>query len=147
MTTKKNTKSKVVTTKQKIGLGIGLTTAVVAAAGTYFIYGSKRAGKNRKAIKSWALKAKAEVLERLEQAKEMSQDEYEALLGTVVRAYTGVQDVTKGELKSFTTEMKDYWQAIEKATKPKSKKSKPHLLKKVKREPRKLPNKNQLNKV
>ena len=38
----------------------------MAAAGTYFLYGSKDAKKNRKAVKSWALKAKAEVLEALE---------------------------------------------------------------------------------
>ena len=31
----------------KIGIGIGLTTAAVSAAGAYFLYGSKQATKNR----------------------------------------------------------------------------------------------------
>ena len=53
---------------EKVGLGIGLTAAAVAAAGAYFLYGSKDANKNRKTVKSWMLKAKAEVLEQLEKA-------------------------------------------------------------------------------
>jgi hypothetical protein len=121
MATKKTSKQTSISDTQKVGIGVGLTAAVAAAAGAYFLYGSKGASKNRKAVKSWALKAKAEVLERLEQAKAMSKDEYEALLGTVVGAYTGVQNVTKSELKDFATEMKQHWHAIEKATKPKKK--------------------------
>ena len=58
-----------------VGIGIGLSTAAVAAASAYFLYGSKSAAKNRKTVKSWALKAKAEVLEKLEDAQEMTQEE------------------------------------------------------------------------
>lgn len=119
MATKKTTKKSGVSNSQKVGIGVGLTTAVVAAAGAYFLYGSKSASKNRKVVKSWALKAKADILEKLEQAKEMSKDEYESLVGAVTNAYTGAQNVTKGELKNFAMEMKNHWQAIEKATKPK----------------------------
>ena len=103
---------------QKIGVGVGLTAAAVAAAGAYFLYGSKGASKNRKAVKSWALKAKAEVLERLEGAKEMSQEEYEQLISSVASAYAGVKEASKGELKDFKTEMLDHWRAIERAAKP-----------------------------
>jgi len=131
MATKKSNPKTAVSETQKIGIGVGLTAAVVAAAGAYFLYGSKGASKNRKAVKSWALKAKAEVLERLEQAKQMSKEEYEALLSTVVGAYTGVQNITKGELKDFATEMKQHWQEIEKVTKPKKKVIKKVAAKKV----------------
>jgi hypothetical protein len=119
--TTKNTKNDKITGAQKVGIGVGLTAAAVAAAGAYFLYGSQSASKNRKAVKSWALKAKAEVLERLEQAKEMTKDEYESLIGNVVGAYAGVQNITKSELKNFASEMKEHWKAIEKATKPKKK--------------------------
>ena len=66
MATKKNAKA---ATKKNVGIGVGLTAAAVAAAGAYFLYGSKNAAQNRTKVKSWMLKAKAEVLEKLEQAE------------------------------------------------------------------------------
>ena len=106
---------------QKIGLGVGLTAAAVAAAGTFFLYGSKGASKNRKAVKSWALKAKAEVLEKLETAKQMSQEEYEQLIDTVGGVYSQVKEASKVDISGFKKEMKEYWNKIEKTAAPKKK--------------------------
>lgn len=99
---------------QKIGLGIGLTAAAVAAAGTYFLYGSKDAAKNRKTVKSWMLKAKAEVLEALEQAQEMSQEEYERMIDVVAATYAQVKTASKADIATFKKEMKEQWKNIEK---------------------------------
>lgn len=122
MATKKTTPSKAtLSDTQKIGLGVGLTAAAVAAAGTYFLYGSKGASKNRKAVKSWALKAKAEVLEKLETAKEMSKEEYEQLIDTVGGVYAQVKDASKVDISGFKKEMKEYWNKIEKTAAPKKK--------------------------
>jgi hypothetical protein len=99
-------------------IGVGLTTAAVAAAGAYFLYGSKSAVKNRKMVQSWALKAKAEVLEKLEDAKEMTQDEYEELVGSVAKAYSSAKTASQKDIKAFATEMTDHWKQIEKAAKP-----------------------------
>jgi hypothetical protein len=103
----------------KIGVGIGLTAAAVAAAGAYFLYGSKNAAKNRKAVKSWMLKAKAEVLEKLEDAKEMTEDQYQELVANVAAAYSGLKSATGPELKQFKAEMLEHWKGIERAAKPK----------------------------
>lgn len=108
---------------EEVAIGVGLTTAAVAAAGAYFLYGSKSAAKNRKTVKSWALKAKAEVLEKLEDAKEMSQDEYEELVQSVAGAYATAKTATKKDLKEFAAEMTEHWQEIEKAAKPLKKKA------------------------
>ena len=121
------------TDNQKIGLGVGLTAAAVAAAGTYFLYGSKGASKNRKAVKSWVLKAKAEVLEKLEQAKEMSQEEYMQLIDTVGSTYAQIKDASKVDIASFKTEMKDHWNRIEKTASPKKKATKKVAKKAVKK--------------
>jgi len=101
-----------------VGVGIGLGAAAVAAAGAYFLYGSKNAAKNRKEVKSWALKAKAEVLEKLEDAQEMSQKEYEALIKSVAGAYSTAKNASKKDIAEFSKEMKDHWVAIEKAAAP-----------------------------
>lgn len=118
---KKTAKQKELSTEQKVAAGVGLTAAAVAAAGAYFLYGSSNAAKNRKTVKSWALKAKAEVLEKLEEAKEMTQDEYEELIAAVAGTYQGVKGATKKDLKEFASEMQDHWKTIEKVGKTKKK--------------------------
>lgn len=102
-----------ITQAQKIGAGVGLTAAAVAAAGAYFLYGSKDADKNRKTVKSWALKAKAEVLEKMEEAKKMSQEEYEDMVHSIADAYAGVKGASKKDIKEFASEMKEHWDVIE----------------------------------
>lgn len=98
-----------------MGIGIGLTAAAVTAAGAYFLYGSKNAGKNRKKVKSWALKAKADVLEALEKAEHITEEEYHALIDMIGGAYGKVQNASATEIKDFKKEMKDHWKKIEKS--------------------------------
>ncbi len=122
------------TDTQKVGLGIGLTAAAVAAAGTYFLYGKNNA-KNRQAVKGWALKAKGEVLETLEGAKKMSREEYQELINTVAGAYTGIKSASKKDIATFKTEMMDHWQRLEKLVGPKKSAAKKAAVKKAVRTP------------
>lgn len=100
---------------QKLGIGVGLTTAAVAAVGAYFLYGSKDAAKNRKKVKSWALKAKGEVLEALEKADKMTEAEFQDLIAKVMATYAKVQNVSKSELAEFKKEMTGNWQQLVKS--------------------------------
>lgn len=119
MAKKKTTKKKAsLSTAQKVGIGVGITAAAAAAAGAYFLYGDKNAKQNQKKVKSWVLKAKAEVLESLEKAEHMTQEEYEAVVDGVAMVYGKLQDVTKTELGSFEKEMKGHWDGIEKTGRP-----------------------------
>lgn len=132
MATKKVAAKKAVVSKnQAVGIGVGLTAAAVAAAGAYFLYGSKNAAKNRKAVKSWALKAKAEVLEKLEDAQNMTQEEYLALIDSVAATYQGVKSASKTDLATFKKEMKDHWTGIVKEVAPKKKPAAKKAVKKV----------------
>jgi hypothetical protein len=97
---------------QKLGLGVGLTAAAVAAAGAYFLYGSKSAPKNRRQVKSWALKAKGEVLEALEKAEKMTQSEFNTLVEGVMDSYAKVEKLSKAELADFKKEMGDNWSGL-----------------------------------
>ena len=114
MAQKKKTVNKDLSTAQKVGIGIGLTTAAVSAAGAFFLYGSDNAKKNRKAVKSWVLMAKAEVLEALEEAEHMTKEEYESVVDGVMGAYGTLQNATKTDLISLQKEMKSHWNGIEK---------------------------------
>jgi gas vesicle protein len=121
MAAKKTVATKGISKNQAIGLGVGITAAVAAAAGTYFLYGSKRAAQNRKAVKSWMLKAKAEVLEKLEAAQDMTQAEYEQLIDVVTTTYQGVKNASKVDLSDFKKEMKNHWKDIANTAAPKKK--------------------------
>lgn len=94
---------------QKVGIGFGLTAAAVTAAGAYFLYGSKKATQNRKKVKGWMLKAKGEVLETLEKAESITENEYKALVETACKAYGTVKSATAGEVKDFQKEMQEHW--------------------------------------
>lgn len=97
---------------QKLGIGVGLTTAAVAAVGAYFLYGSKDAPQNRKKVKSWALKAKGEVLEVLENAKQMTEEEFGQIVDGVVATYAKGKKLTKKEMSDFKKEMAENWQDL-----------------------------------
>lgn len=97
---------------QKLGIGVGLTTAAVAAAGAYFLYGSKDAPDNRKKVKSGILRAKAEVLETLEDAQEITETEFHDLVNGVVATYSKVQSLSKKDLSEFKKEMIDNWEDL-----------------------------------
>ena len=75
MATPKKTDSK--SGKMAVGasIGAGLTAAAMAAAGAYFLYGSKQAANNRKKVKGWVEEAKKEVMKGLQKAKSMTKEE------------------------------------------------------------------------
>lgn len=96
------------------GIGLGLTAAAVTAAGAYFLYGSKHANQNRKKVKGWMLKAKGEVLEALEKAEAITEEEYKALVEAASGAYGTVKSATSGEVKDFKKEMYEHWTKLQK---------------------------------
>lgn len=116
MAQKKATQStqKKATSSKKAGIGIGLTAAAATVAGAYFLYGSKKATQNRKKVKSWALKAKAEVLEGLEHVEQITEDEYTKLVESASAVYGTVKNATKGEIVDFKKEMLTHWKDLQK---------------------------------
>ncbi len=110
----KKSKKKVSNSK-KVGIGIGLTAAAVSAAGAYFMYGSKNASKNRKKVKGWALKAKGEILEALEKAETITEEEYGELVESAIGAYGTLKNATAGEVRDFKSEMGDHWGKLQRS--------------------------------
>lgn len=107
--------SKDISTATKVGIGFGLTAAAVTAAGAYFLYGSKKSSQNRKKVKGWVLKAKGEVLEALEKAESITEEEYKALVEAASGVYGTVKSATQGEVKDFKKEMNDHWATLQKS--------------------------------
>jgi len=95
--------------------GAFLAGAVVSAvAGAYYLFGAKEAKQNRKKVEVWTVKAKAEVLGKLEKAKKLSQDEYEKIVDVVSDKYSKVKEVGEDKADKFRSELKKHWKEIKK---------------------------------
>ena len=96
------------TAKVLVGAGI-----VAAMAGAYFLYGSKDAAKNRKKIKGWTLKAKGEVLEKLEKVEHASKEQYEKTVDAVLGKYKTLKNVDLKEVEALAKDLKRHWKAFQ----------------------------------
>lgn len=85
---------------------------VAAAAGAYFIHGNKAAQKKIKQVKGWALKAKGEVIEKIEKIKEIDENLYHQAIDGVMKKYESVKSVDTSELAAVAKELKSQWRNI-----------------------------------
>lgn len=110
-------------TTPSAGITLGLAgLAVAGIAGAYFLYG-KNGAKNRKKIQTWTLRAKADILEKLEKAKEVSQDTFHAVVDDISTKYgTKMKDISPEDVANFTKDIKKHWKDIKSELTPKSKK-------------------------
>lgn len=98
--------------KKKIELGLGLLAATIA--GAFFLYGTKAGKKERTKIKGWAVKAKGEVLEKLEKMAHLDEKKYKQIVDTVSKKYLAVKSISNKEVEDFSKDLKRHWVHIEK---------------------------------
>lgn len=97
--------------KSHTGLIIG-GLAAAAAAGGYYLYHSKDARKKLKNMKGWMIKAKGEVLERIEKIKDVNEVAYHKVIDGVMARYKKAH-INAEELSQVTNELKSHWKAIQ----------------------------------
>lgn len=107
--------TKGVSAKQVIGVGVGVAALSAAA---YLLFGPN-GKKNRKAIKGWAVKMKGEIIEKFEEAKELTEPVYNEIIDKVQQKYSKIQNIDKEELQATIAEIKKNWKAIQKGNAPK----------------------------
>ncbi|HLC48941.1 MAG TPA: hypothetical protein VJI96_00970 [Candidatus Andersenbacteria bacterium] len=102
------------TTKKNIEIagvvGVGLAAL---AAGAIFLYG-KDGAKRRKQVKSWMLKAKGDVLEKLENLEDFSQASYNRIVDEVASHYKQLKNIDSSEIVEMVTELKGHFNSIQK---------------------------------
>lgn len=100
-----------------MGLGAGLAAAAIAAAvGSYFLTGV-RAKNTKRVLKSWMLKAKAELLEQLENAEDVGEEMYYEAVDKVAEKYSKMSGVAQDEVDDMATELKKQWKLVNKGLK------------------------------
>lgn len=95
-------------------MGIGIVTLLGTVAGAYFLYGSKNALKNRRRVKAWSLKARGEIMEKMEGISEVSEKVYHKIIQEVSDKYKALKNINENEVSEFTKELKGHWKNIAK---------------------------------
>jgi hypothetical protein len=96
----------------RVGLGVGMALLAVGATALYFFTG-ERGARNRRKVRDWMLTAKGEILERMEDVKDLNQETYERIVDSVLKRYRTLRDVSATELAEFGRELKGHWRNIE----------------------------------
>jgi hypothetical protein len=111
---------------QKALLGAGLA---MAAAGAYFFLGPN-GKKHQKKMRGWMVRMRGEVLERLEDAREVTQPVYNEIIDAVADTYVVANKVPKDEIMTLAGDLKKHWKAI---TNPKKRKPAPKTTRRPKK--------------
>jgi gas vesicle protein len=102
-----------------IGVGVG----IAALSLTSYLLLGEHGKKNRKAVKAWAFKMKAEVAEKLEHMQEVTQPVYEKVVHEVADKYKKLKNIDVEEVETELDHLKKEWHKLTKSIKsPVSKK-------------------------
>ena len=113
-------------------LTLGASLASLAAI-AYFFLGSK-GRKNQEHAKSWAIKMKGDVIEKLEQASEISEPIYHEIIDSVAAKYEKELKSSPKEIRVLAQDLKKHWQNISSATQAKKSGNLKEVIKPIKRE-------------
>lgn len=109
--------------KNNIGIGLAVGSAIATAAAVYFLYGTKGAKKRRDKIRGWVLRAKGEIIEKLENLTEVNKEKYHAIVKEILTRYGKMKNVGDAEIVSLEKELKAYWEHLRKEVKADGKKT------------------------
>ncbi|PIT92112.1 MAG: hypothetical protein COU08_04650 [Candidatus Harrisonbacteria bacterium CG10_big_fil_rev_8_21_14_0_10_42_17] len=90
-----------------------LKLAVLAGIAGYYLLAGERGKKHRAALKSWSMRMKADVMEKLETASSVSKKHFHTIVDDVAKHYKTAKHVDKQDLKDLVTDLKQRWREIE----------------------------------
>jgi hypothetical protein len=111
----------------------GAAALAAAAATAYYFAFDKGAKKHRNAAKSWAHKAKEEVIKELKNLKTVTKPAYETAVKHVVKKYGEYEKAAPAEITALQKNLMSHWDKISKAIVAKAKPKAPVKKKTVKK--------------
>lgn len=100
--------------------------ATTAAVGGYLLYGPHGA-RNRKKMEAWMDSAKAEILERMEQIGEVTEQQYHTIVDEVADQYADMRTIGTAKAKQFSQEFKRRYKEMREATRRAAEEAKQEL--------------------
>lgn len=94
----------------KAAIGIGAGVAALSAA-AYMLFGPD-GKKNRKIIKGWSVKMKGEIIEKFEEAKELTEPVYHQIVDAAKAKYAKLKNVDQADLDQVISEIKKNWNVL-----------------------------------
>jgi len=116
------------TVKKSKGSKMPIVGLAALAASAYFFLGPDKK-KHQRDAKSWAIKMKGDVVEKLETAREMSEPVYHKIIDSVAAKYQSKMAAGQNEVLGLAKDLKKHWKNFNNSTvKPAPvKKTKPAL--------------------
>lgn len=99
---------------ENIAVGVGLGMIAALSAGAYYLYGTKEGAKKRVKIRGWVLKAKGEVMEKMENLKDVNEGTYNTVVDTVTNKYKAIKSIDPKDVEALVTDLKKHWKSIKK---------------------------------
>ena len=107
--------------KKHVGAAVLGGLAAAAIIGGYLLYNNPevraQAKKKVKSIKGWVVKAKGEVLEKVEKLKDINEQVYHSVVDTVMSKYAKLSNIDTTEVEQLAKELKTHWKSIQKELK------------------------------
>lgn len=98
---------------QVLGAGI---VALTAAAVAYFLTGPN-GKKHRTMLKGWMIKMKGEIVEKLENVKEITEPIFNKIVDEVARKYKKIKNIDAHDLEQAIEEIKSHWKSLSRESK------------------------------
>lgn len=114
---------------------VGLAAATMAAAaGAYYLYGSKDAAKNRRAVSTWMRRAEREIVHEAKKLKNaaFTEDNYRRVISGVAQRYQQLQNVDPADVQKFVSAVQKSWRQAGEAVKSRAEHT-PTTLRRVKK--------------
>jgi hypothetical protein len=84
------------------------------AVGGYFLYGPK-GREHRKALEKWVTQAKAEILKRMEQVQDITEEQYHKIVDEVTDKYSKVAEIGTEKASMAGSYFKRQWNKMREA--------------------------------
>ena len=105
-------KKKTKHTGRNVAIPLGAGLAVAAAAGTAWLYGTKQGKQTKKKLESWMLKAKGEVMEKLEKMDDVTEGAYHKAIADVMGKYKKLKSISTPKVAKLEKELKRHWKSL-----------------------------------
>lgn len=89
---------------------IGVGVAGLAATAYFFL--GPQGKKHQKNAKAWAIKMKAEVIEKMEMAHDITEPIYHGIIDSVAKEYATTNKASRAEIKALAQDLKKHWNTI-----------------------------------